>query len=152
MLILITHKTRTLIAESRFSHGPQAMLAIPSLELWIRDLWYLDLVLVTVYCLHVSARTVFFQKNPISQERFAFLNACSGKNVQTASTLEPKSRSHKSRIHNPIIITLVTVDARETSFDADKCLLVNVHINLEKCDFYMYMQVYAFGYERGEGV
>ena len=34
-------------------------------------------------------------------------------------------------------------DAQETSFDADKCLLVNVHINLEKCDFYM--QVCAFG-------
>ena len=36
-----------------------------------------------------------------------------------------------------------TVDAQETSFDADKCLLVNVHITLKKCDFYM--QMYAFG-------
>ena len=37
------NKNPFIVAESRFSHGLQAMLAILSSRLWIRDLWLLDL-------------------------------------------------------------------------------------------------------------
>ena len=41
--LIFGNKTRALVAENRFSHGPQAMLAIRSLGLWIQDLCVLDL-------------------------------------------------------------------------------------------------------------